>query len=198
MKQIYTCIFIVFSYIARAQVNCDCVYNFSVSAGLNVIDSSGERNPSNLLLDLTEKIALGKPFEVAVNYHITKRVEGWGRKYYTKFDVYAKLTTNQFLKGQVIDGILLEEPIDFRSFDIGVNYYFLEIADVVQFFATLGGGVFTINTTSTTANGGVGVRYWLNDLFGFYTSALGKFVLGNNEPIQSNHYQYSLGVVFRL
>ena len=163
---------------------------FSINIGANVIDSSGEQNPTNLLSSFDEKIAYGLPFEVGLSYEISDKI-----------GVFSNLSLNTFQEGKNLDGIFLSEELSYWSLDLGARYYFYVLPfsrdSYIEFYGHGGLGVFNIQNISLTGNAGVGARYWINPAIGIYANSAGKFAF-DNKFIQSNHYQYALGLIIRF
>ncbi len=190
MKTLYlTLIIISLPLLTKAQSNCFCDSEIYLNLGLNIVDSSGERNPLNIFDG--SKTAFKTPLEFGVSYNISN-----------KFGAYANLSSNGFSKNEQLDQVLIDENLSYFATDIGVRYfaytYKINKRKKIILHADAGLGLFTIgNTTNMTTNVGLGGQYWLNRDMGIYANSLAKFASGH-EYIYSNHFQHSFGLLFRI
>lgn len=190
MKNILNLIFLLLSLQLINSQDRNIEAPISLNLGANFIDSSGDQNAFNIISSFEEKIASGLPIELGISYEISKKI-----------GIFANLSLNTFQEGKDLDGIILNEDLNYWSVDMGMRYYFYVLPfsrdSYIEFYGHGGLGVFNINETSFTGNTGLGARYWINPTFGIYANGSGKFAF-DNKIIQSNHFQYSLGIVVRL
>ncbi len=183
LKAFIICIIFIVTLTVNAQ-DRNIEDPFSISLGINAIDSSGKQNPFNFLSN-TDELAFSTPFELGANYDISNAI-----------DVYTKLSLNKFDDINV-DGSVLENDISFFAIDLGVDYYFYTTSYNQDFYAIGGLGYVSLEDTYFTGNIGVGTKYWFNDAVGVYLNVMGKFAL-ENKAINSNFFQYSIGLTYKF
>ena len=149
---------------------------YQLSVGVNAVNNLSLRSPLN------------SPGDWAFNTPLAFGIEA--RSYYDMDLAFA------------VDAAFNKiEESTYYSLDASVKYYLNEWIPVedFEFFATGGLGLFNIDKTTVSANGGGGVLYWFNDKFGIRLRSMAKFAFNASENLNTNnHFQHNLELVFVL
>lgn len=161
----------------------------SISFGLNILDNNGDRNPFSILSN-TKDIAFSIPFDFTIGYELNDRLE-----------VFMSTSFNRFKKGQSIDGIRLDESLNYTALDVGLRFYAIHYeisrASDVALFIHTGAGLYKITEAQATFNLGMGIMYNITSEIGVYGISTAKFSLAN-EVYKSNLFQHGIGVRLRI
>ena len=183
-KTILLVIFIALFYNANSQIKSKFINNLSIEFGLNWVESSGNQDLLTIFKDYSD-IAFNLPFKVEIGYLVGD-----------SFELYLAGTTNKFLENQNIDNRDLDRPYTYLSVDFGAKYAVFETSSVVG-FAQGGIGVFKVESLAVSANIGAGGVIELSENIDFVISSVARFAF-KNEPLNSNHLQYSIGLKYRF
>lgn len=166
-----------------------------LSAGVNTINSLGTKSPFKDSGDWAFKT----PFYVAGETR-------WSRL----FSIEVALSFNSFEANSPIDGSgPTNKDLNYFAVDSSLKYYFGEYilpkAEWLDFYANTGLGMFVLDDANLSFNFGGGAVFWLNKTrggsFGIRVQGLGKFAINHSNSghvYPNNHFQYSLGAVFKL
>ena len=162
---------------------------WSFKIGANIVDNSGDENPFDVF-DI-KKMGFSNPIALGVDYRFRQH-----------WSLGLMVSNNKFLKSKsVVDGELLTEDLSYFATDLHLKYSFWSAqfeADKNFNFYLLGGlGNFKVVNSSPSYNVGFGSVYWLNDIVGFNIESIAKWS-SNNVRYDSNHFQYFVGISFRL
>ncbi|WP_178983455.1 outer membrane beta-barrel protein [Winogradskyella helgolandensis] len=190
MKKIFLlALLLTFSIFSFAQRNNN---DWSLSVGVNAINSLGTKSPFNSPEDWSFKT----PISAAVEFNWTEQLA-----------IEQAITFNGFSEDSRIDFALPEKDYNYLSLDTHVKYYFGELIfgrarnDWFDIYANAGVGFFHIDETNISANLGGGVLFWLNRdrTFGLRAQTIAKFAFNHPDSgYDNNHYQYHLQAVFKL
>lgn len=187
VKKILFALLILFVTSTYAQTR-DIEKPFAINLGVNFIDTSGNQNPF-FIFGSNNKTAFKNPFELGLSYELSNAI-----------GIYANLSLNK-LSDVIVDGNTDIEDLNYTAIDIGARYYFyywdFSRESTLEFYFHGGMGLFNIDATSLSVNLGAGIRYWFDSSFGLYIEPTAKFAL-DNKTVQSNHFQYSVGLLYRF
>jgi len=187
-KTILLVILIVLFHKANSQRKSKFLNNLSIEFGVNWVDNSGNEDPLTIFKDYSD-IAFNLPIKIELDYFVSD-----------SFELYLAGTTNKFLENQRTDNRYLNRSYRYLSVDLGAKYTIFEI-DVftrsVFGFAHAGAGVFRVESLGASANIGLGGVIELSENIDFVISSVAKFAI-ENEYINSNHFQYSIGLKYRF
>lgn len=161
---------------------------WSISAGLNAINSLGTRGPLNSPGDWAFK----NPISVGGEYM-------WPGGY----SVEQSFTFNGFSADKMIDGATLTEDYTYFSTDTAFKYYFGTLlfpeADWLDLYAGTGLGIFVIDESNISANLSGGATFWVSDKVGIRIQNVMKFAFNPNDSgFDNNHFQWHLQGIFKL
>ena len=174
----------------------DYVKGFSIKAGVNGVDSSGEQTPFSALEQFDTHIAFSNPFAVGVDYRFSRLLS-----------VGLLGSINKWKEGDFFDGGFLGDPlyygtlteVDYFAIDLDLKLYFSELlfdADWLDLYVSGGGSFFDEQQNTIAPTAGFGGNLWLTDKFGLNLQAVGKFA-GENFT-KSNNIQYLAAVTYRF
>ena len=172
----------------NTESNSEFINSLSVEFGLNLVDNSGNANPLTAVKEFSS-IAYSLPFKIDVNYSLSDA-----------FQVFLSSSSNKFREDQIVDNKHLDKSYNYLSIDLGLKYDVFEVdlnRTSIVGFAQAGVGVFKIESSSPSANLGFGGLISLTDMIDVVISSVAKFSM-NNEYLNSNHFQYFLGLKFKL
>tara|TARA_B110000967_G_scaffold62821_1_gene64609 strand:- start:11509 stop:12930 length:1422 start_codon:yes stop_codon:yes gene_type:complete len=164
--------------------------------GLNLVDSTGEYNPFELLSSFDE-MAFSENFNIELEYRFSNSLS-----------LSAAWSANKWKanKGK-IDGSIITSDIKYSAIDLDLKYYFDEAFggwfdrnDWLELYLHTGVGRATQATQSgTTFNFGSGATIWFSDRFGLNFNGTGKWMSNNGDELyNSNHFQYSTSLMYRF
>lgn len=149
-------------------------YTFAV--GVNVLDNGGSKSP------LTS-VSFKTPFFITAE-----------RRFSSKLAAALSLSTNRLS--------IASEEKSYTSIDAVGQFYFDDYifnTEKIEMYAGLGLGRFFLeNNGNNTFNVSGGGRYWFSDRYGISLQGIGKVGLTPINRSVINHYQYNLGVVWRI
>jgi hypothetical protein len=166
-----------------------------LSAGFNAINSLGTKKP------------FASPGDWAFKYPLTVGIESRISRLFT-LDI--NLSINGFNAGEPLDAIgPPAEDLSYFAIDTAFKYYFGEDifpdTEWIDLYGSLGVGLFTIEDSNISFNGGGGIIFWLDDSrrknFGIRLQGLGKFAFNHENKdyvYPNNHFQYSIAALIRL
>ncbi|KAB1067872.1 hypothetical protein F6U93_09725 [Tamlana haliotis] len=177
--------------------------NWSFSAGVNMVDDSG--NSLNTLFDFKENRkhnwAFKNPIYLGATYY-----------YKAQFSFYARTSFNSFKPGKSIDGTVVDEQSNpgFFAFDLGTLYSFKKLMNSEIFDLYIGYGFGYTNIGDyinqkdqqeidpkgrITGNASGGLNIWLTKNIALNMEAIAKLAYTTDT---SHYLQYNLGVVYLL
>ena len=170
--------------------------SFILKLGLNLVDSSGEKNPFEFLGSFDE-MAFSENYNVELEYRFSNSLS-----------LSAAWSSNKWKanKGK-IDGSILTSDIKYSAIDLDLKYYFNEALggwfkenNWLDLYLHGGAGSATIGDYSgITLNFGPGVNFWFSDRFGLNLNGTGKWMLNSENTIyKTNHFQYSASLMYRF
>ena len=154
---------------------------YQISLGINTIDNTGNRSP----LSNPGDWSFGTPISIGVEARRNdKNAEN------NDLAVVMDFSYNDY------------NSLHYYSIDGGVKYYLSDWikSEKFEIAPMAGAGVFNINKTNVSVNGGVSVAYWFNDKLAVRLKSLAKFALNNNDSfaISNNHFMHHLELVLAL
>jgi len=154
------------------------VNNYTISVGLNIIDNGRSSSPFN-----AETMAFKTPFFIGIE-----------RRFESKWSLVLAASTNRLTIASVEKFYISIEAAGQFYFD---DYIFKN--EDIEMYAGLGlGRYFLENNGSNTMNVIGGGRYWFSDHYGISLQGCGKVGLTPINESVRNHYQYNLGLVWRI
>ncbi len=190
----------LFSFYAFAQdkpdkdeSNSNTPKRFLIKLGVNSVDSTGESNPFDFLTSFNE-LAFSSPLKIGAAYRFNEL-----------FSIGLDGSVNKWkAPNAVIDSKKLTEDQNYLALDVKLNLYIDEAfnwfakADWLELYLDGGLGYFKVNGGNLTGNFGVGTNIWVSKKIGLNFDAIGKWVMDSNAAMyNTNHFQFSAGVVFR-
>lgn len=164
---------------------------FTIKAGANIVDSTGDENPFDGL-ELS-KMGFAQNYGIGIDYQFHK-----------KWSVGLLFTNNKFKANKsVIDKETITEDMDYLAADLNLKYYFFdaykEDMSTRRFNMYLSGGVgsFKIVDPTVSFNFGGGLLFWMNDSFGINLESTAKWTAKNDVKYDSNHFQHFVGITYR-
>ena len=164
--------------------------------GMNLVDSSGERNPFAAFTDF-DQMAFSDNYNVELEYRFSN-----------SFSLSAAFSNNKWKanKGN-IDGVFITSDVKYFAIDLDLKYYYDEAFgdwfdrnDWLELY--LHGGVgtdFQADNAGISLNFGPGANFWISDQFGVNVNGTGKWLLSHGEKLYgSNHFQYSASLMYRF
>ena len=107
---------------------------------------------------------------------------------------------NRYKNGKTVDGVILQEDIDYYAVDFIISYDLNQILGDTGWFDPyigLGAGYTDANNQGRgTYNTSIGFRTWISDRLGLDFSSTGKWAM--NTENASNHIQHAAGVAYRF
>ena len=164
--------------------------------GLNLVDSSGKRNPI-AFLDSFDEMAFSENFNVELEYRFSN-----------SFSLSAALSQNKWKanKGN-IDGTIVNADQKYLAIDLDLKYYYDEAFggwfdrnDWIELYLHGGvGSTFQANHAGLSLNFGPGANFWISEQFGVNLNGTGKWALNHGDKLgRSNYFQYSASLMYRF
>ncbi|MEO9479076.1 MAG: OmpA family protein [Maribacter dokdonensis] len=108
---------------------------------------------------------------------------------------------NTYMEGNIIDGNVISEDIDYYSFDGRITYDLNKIIGQTGWFdpyVGIGAGYTDANNKGRgTYNAVVGFRTWFSDRWGLDFNSSGKWAMSQADGA-TNHIQHAAGVVYQF
>ncbi len=157
--------------------------------GYNAVDDSG--NVFNGLFNVSDEWnMLPYPSRISI-----------GRYFKSGLGLEAIGSYNQYAEGNIIDGLVNTENIDYFSIDARLTYDLNKIIGQTGWFdpyVGIGLGYTDANKLGRgTYNAAVGFRTWFSDRWGLDFSSTGKWSIGSENGV-TNHIQHAAGVVYQF
>ncbi|QMU63396.1 MAG: OmpA family protein [Flavobacteriaceae bacterium] len=172
------------------QKTSSSVNRWTVKAGVNFVDNSGGAANFN-----TQNFAFGGfPARLNLGYRFSKLLS---------FEIGGSLNKWK-AGGRILDGSVVNEDQNYFALDGNFQFYFDEAfnlfwgADWLEVYLNGGIGYFKIDKGATSANVGPGVNIWFSKGVGLNFDALAKWAFNSSERFDTNHIQYSSGLIFRF
>ena len=161
--------------------------SWMVGIGYNFIDDSGDAfNDFTTIKDQWNAVAF--PSRISI-----------GRYFKSGIGLEAIGTYNKYKQGNIIDGIINPEDIDYFSLDTRLSYDLNKLIGETAWFdpyVGIGLGYADANNTPRgTYNAVVGFRTWFSDRWALDLSSSGKWSFGDEA---SNHIQHAASVVYQF
>lgn len=157
--------------------------------GLNAVDDSG--NVFSGLFNVADEWNM-VPFPSRVSI---------GRYFKSGLGIEAIGTYNQYMEGNIIDGVRNPENINYLGLDARLTYDLNKIIGQTAWFdpyVGIGIGYTDANKLGRgTYNAAVGFRTWFSDRWGLDFSSTGKWSIGSENGV-TNHIQHAAGVVYQF
>lgn len=163
------------------------VSSWIVGIGWNIVDDSGDAfNDFYTVKDQWNAVAF--PSRISA-----------GRYFRSGIGLEAIATYNKYKQGNIIDGAVNQEDIDYFAIDSRISYDLNKIFGQTGFFDPyVGGGIGYTDANNTprgTYNAVIGFRAWFSDRWGIDLSSSGKWSFGNEA---TNHIQHGIGVIYQF
>ena len=124
-----------------------------------------------------------------------------GRYFKNGLGIEAIGSYNTYMEGNVIDGMVIPNDIDYYAIDARLTYDLNKILGETGWFdpyVGIGAGYTDANTVGRgTYNAVVGFRTWFSDRWGLDFNSTGKWAMSEGEGV-SNHIQHAAGVVYQF
>ena len=160
-----------------------------VGVGLNAVDDSG--NVFDGIFNVGKEWNI-VPFPSRVSI---------GRYFKNGLGLEAIGAYNTYMEGNIIDGNVISEDIDYYSFDGRITYDLNKIIGQTGWFdpyVGIGAGYTDANNKGRgTYNAVVGFRTWFSDRWGLDFNSTGKWAMSQGEGA-TNHIQHAAGVVYQF
>ena len=160
-----------------------------VGIGLNAVDDSG--NVFDGIFNVGKEWNI-VPFPSRVNI---------GRYFKNGLGLEAIGAYNTYMEGNIIDGNVISEDIDYYSFDGRITYDLNKIIGQTGWFdpyVGIGAGYTDANNKGRgTYNAVVGFRTWFSDRWGLDFNSSGKWAMSQADGA-TNHIQHAAGVVYQF
>ncbi|APA65482.1 OmpA family protein [Maribacter sp. 1_2014MBL_MicDiv] len=160
-----------------------------VGVGLNAVDDSG--NVFDGIFNV------GKEWNV-VPFPSRLSI---GRYFKNGLGIEAIGAYNTYMEGNIIDGNVISEDINYYSFDGRITYDLNKIIGQTGWFdpyVGIGAGYTDANNKGRgTYNAVVGFRTWFSDRWGLDFNSSGKWAMSQGEGA-TNHIQHAAGVVYQF
>jgi len=160
-----------------------------VGIGLNAVDDSG--NVFDGIFNVGKEWNI-VPFPSRVSI---------GRYFKNGLGLEAIGAYNTYMEGNIIDGNVISEDIDYYSFDGRITYDINKIIGQTGWFdpyVGVGAGYTDANNKGRgTYNAVVGFRTWFSDRWGLDFNSTGKWAMSQGEGA-TNHIQHAAGVVYQF
>lgn len=160
-----------------------------VGVGLNAVDDSG--NVFDGIFNVGKEWNI-VPFPSRVSI---------GRYFKNGLGLEAIGAYNTYMEGNIIDGNVISEDIDYYSFDGRITYDINKIIGQTGWFdpyVGVGAGYTDANNKGRgTYNAVVGFRTWFSDRWGLDFNSTGKWAMSQGEGA-TNHIQHAAGVVYQF
>ncbi len=181
--------FIAGVFVIQAQENNPLV----LGLGVNVVDNSGSRFDE--LLDIENNWNISRLLKITME-----------KRFAYDFGAELSLSINRFVRGKVINSVIVEQKVNYFAVDIMAknymsNYWHDPRHAWYNMYAIGGwGGNFFDATINNTINVGFGMNFKLkkNQFLWINFQTLGKFSIDNNTPGNANHIQHSTSIIFWL
>lgn len=162
--------------------------SWMVGLGYNIIDDSGDAfNDFLTVKDQWNMVAF--PSRLSV-----------GRYFNSGIGIELIGTYNKYKEGNIIDGVVNPEDIDYFGIDSRLSYDLNKLIGNTGWFdpyVGVGLGYSDVNNVSRgTYNAIIGFRTWFSDRWGLDLNSSGKWAMGNNGA--TNYIQHAAGVVYRF
>ena len=160
-----------------------------VGIGLNAVDDSG--NVFDGIFNVGKEWNI-VPFPSRVSI---------GRYFENGLGLEAIGAYNTYMEGNIIDGNVISEDIDYYSFDGRITYDLNKIIGQTGWFdpyVGIGAGYTDANNKGRgTYNAVVGFRTWFSDRWGLDFNSSGKWAMSQADGA-TNHIQHAAGVVYQF
>ena len=160
-----------------------------VGIGLNAVDDSG--NVFDGIFNVGKEWNI-VPFPSRVSI---------GRYFKNGLGLEAIGAYNTYMEGNIIDGNVISEDIDYYSFDGRITYDLNKIIGQTGWFdpyVGIGAGYTDANNKGRgTYNAVVGFRTWFSDRWGLDFNSSGKWAMSQADGA-TNHIQHAAGVVYQF
>ncbi|SEC17171.1 Outer membrane protein OmpA [Maribacter dokdonensis] len=160
-----------------------------VGIGLNAVDDSG--NVFDGIFNVGKEWNI-VPFPSRVSI---------GRYFKNGLGLEAIGAYNTYMEGNIIDGNVISEDIDYYSFDGRITYDINKIIGQTGWFdpyVGIGAGYTDANNKGRgTYNAVVGFRTWFSDRWGLDFNSSGKWAMSQADGA-TNHIQHAAGVVYQF
>jgi len=192
MKKITLIIALLLSVCTYAQENDGWIFG----VGVNAVNDLGSESPVENIGDWAFKTPIALSAEKAWSKYFSLEIAG---------------TINGFDKNEIE---ISDKKYTYYALDTNVKYYFgdhiIPSVKWLDMYASAGVGMFLLGegdvfkhtgTGNLTGNLGGGFLFWLNknQTFGLKTQVMAKFAANNGDVgINTNHYQYTAQVIFKL
>ncbi|MFD0798528.1 OmpA family protein [Maribacter chungangensis] len=157
--------------------------------GVNAVDDSG--NVFSGLFNVSDEWNM-VPFPSRISI---------GRYFKSGLGIEAIGTYNQYMEGNIIDGVPSPENIDYFGMDARLTYDLNKIIGQTGWFdpyVGVGIGYTDANRLGRgTYNAAVGFRTWFSDRWGLDFNSTGKWSIGSENGV-TNHIQHAAGVVYQF
>jgi outer membrane protein OmpA-like peptidoglycan-associated protein len=161
--------------------------SWRLGLGYNIVDDSGDVFGS--LVDINEQW----------NTTVFPNRLSIGRNFKSGIGLEAIGSYNKYKAGNNIDGIFIQEDIDYFSADARITYDLNHLVGGKGWFDPYIGAGFGYtdanNVGRTTYNATVGFRTWLSDNWGLDVNSSGKWRTADKG---TNHIQHAAGVVYQF
>ena len=169
-----------------------------IGLGLNIVDDSGTRANETVNAKPNWNFG-GVPVTFSLEYFLTNKIS-----------VSSKLSVNKYNEGKTINGAIIEgSDANFFAADFYGKYSFLELLNSKRFepYLDLGFGFTNIGSytvepsveipasSSINLNTGVGLNFWISEVWAINTNAVAKFGVGNDP---NNYWHLGLGMIYSL
>lgn len=154
--------------------------------GVNAVDNSGDLIP----FDFEGSVAFTNFYFLELEYRFSK-----------PFSLALDVSMNEWEEGSSIDGDILTNNQEYLALDLELKYYFdfFKTPSWLEPYLQAGVGYFLINKGDASLNFGSGVNFWFTDNFGLSLTGTGKWAVNHGETLyDTNHFQYSAGLLFNL
>lgn len=158
-----------------------------VSAGYNFVDDSGAIF-DDLVAIKSSWNAVAYPSQLSI-----------GKFFSNGLGVEALASYLKYNKGKLVDGQILDNELDFFSFDMRLNYDLNKLIGETGWFDPyigIGPGYSNIDGMSRyTGNATIGFRAWITEKIGINLNASGKW---STKSVATNYKQYTAGISYRF
>ncbi len=163
------------------------VSSWIVGIGWNIVDDSGDAfRDFTTIKDQWNAVAF--PSRISA-----------GRYFRSGIGLEAIATYNKYKRGNIIDGEVNPEDINYFAIDSRISYDLNKIFGQTGWFDPyVGGGIGYTDASNTprgTYNAVIGFRAWFSDRWGIDLNSSGKWSFGNEA---TNHIQHGVGVIYQF
>ena len=174
----------------------DSITNFNtiiLKFGTNLVDSSGEQNPSYFLSEFDE-MAFSNNLNAELEYRFSRR-----------FSAAGVFSINKWKKDKGnIDGEIVAKDFEYLAIDLDFKYYFSEDLSWIkrlnwlELYLHTGLGMLVVEKSDDVSfNAGLGSNFWFTDNFGVNISTTAKWTSTHPKKV-SNHFQHSASLIYRF